>query len=89
MSQISETEKILKEKMSFKDYEKPKLKSLETPAAPTRRQQKKVKLTLYLTEEEEKLFNQIYIKRMQEGKKTDRSTIFSEAVKKLYEEVMG
>lgn len=83
MTQISETEKMLKEKMSFKDYLKPQT---ETEKPPLRRNQKKVKLTLYLTHEELALFDEIYIKRLQKGKKTDRSTLFSEAVRLFHKQ---
>lgn len=89
MSQISDAEKHLLEKMSFKDYTKPQEKTSKkalVSQSSSRRNQKKTKLTLYLTEDEETLFNEIYIKRLKEGKKTDRSTLFSEAVKLLYKQ---
>lgn len=85
MNQITKAEELLKEKMSFSDYAKPKTK--EQPKDKSlRRNQKKLKLTLYLTEEEHRLFDEIYIKRLKEGKKTDRSTLFSEAVKLLHKQ---
>ncbi len=87
MSQISETENLLKEKMSFSDYAKPDLKETsKVSTEASRRNQKKNKLTLYLTAEEEALFNEVYIERLKKGKKTDRSTLFSEAVKLLHQQ---
>lgn len=81
MSKIAKAADEILEKMSFDDYKKPK-KSAEVPF--TRRHIKKNKLTLYLTEEEESLFNEIYIKRLKENKKTDRSALFAEAVTLLH-----
>lgn len=81
MSKIAKAADEILEKMSFDDYKKPK-KNIEIPSA--RRYIKKNKLTLYLTEEEENLFNEIYIKRLKENKKTDRSALFAEAVSLLY-----
>lgn len=81
MSKIAKAADEILEKMSFEDYKKPK-KNVEVPS--TRRYIKKNKLTLYLTEEEETLFNEIYIKRLKENKKTDRSALFAEAVSLLH-----
>jgi hypothetical protein len=82
MSKIAKTADEILEKMSFEDYKKPKQKS--EPA--NRRHIKKNKLTLYLTEEEHQLFNEIYIKRLKENKKTDRSALFAEAVSLLHQQ---
>ena len=81
MSKIAKAADEILEKMSFEDYKKPK-KNVEISSG--RRNIKKNKLTLYLTEEEERLFNEIYIKRLKENKKTDRSALFAEAVGLLY-----
>lgn len=81
MSKITQAADEILEKMSFEDYKKPK-KTVAVTA--TRRHVKKNKLTLYLTEEEEALFNAIYIKRLKDNKKTDRSSLFAEAVELLY-----
>ncbi|MCH9631548.1 MAG: hypothetical protein S4CHLAM37_15710 [Chlamydiia bacterium] len=82
MSKIAKAADEILDKMSFSDYKKPS--PAPSKKSASRRSSKKNKLTLYLTEEEEKLFNEIYIKRLQENRKTDRSTIFAEAVKLLY-----
>lgn len=84
MSKIAKAADEILDKMSFSDYKKPVKEKISTSSS--RRSKKKNKLTLYLTEEEESLFNDIYIKRLQENKKTDRSTLFAEAVKLLYKE---
>ena len=86
MSKIAKAADEILDKMSFSDYKKPK--KLVEKTQQNRRNSKKTKLTLYLTEEEEKLFNEIYIKRLQENNKTDRSTLFAEAVALLHEHEM-
>jgi len=80
MSKIHTAAEEILGKISFDDYKKP------TPAAKplSRRNQKKTKLTLYLTEEEERLFDAIYIERLKTQKKTDRSALFAEAIRLLY-----
>lgn len=86
MSKIAKAADEILDKMSFSDYQKPK--KIQATSGKSRRNCKKNKLTLYLTEEEEKLFNEIYIKRLQDNRKTDRSTLFAEAVALLYEHEM-
>jgi hypothetical protein len=82
VSKIAKAADEILEKMSFEDYKKPKKNIEEQPFG--RRHIKKNKLTLYLTAEEERLFNEIYIKRMKENNKTDRSSLFAEAVQLLH-----
>jgi hypothetical protein len=43
------------------------------------------KVTLYLTEEMYKAFNDIYAQRMLDNRKTDKSVLICEAIKLLYE----
>lgn len=50
------------------------------PVSPPRMK----KVTYYLTEEMYKAFNDVYAKRMLEGRTTDKSTLISEAVELLY-----
>lgn len=80
MSKIAQAADEILGKMSFEDYKKPN----KVVSSVARRHVKKNKLTLYLTEEEEALFNEIYIKRLKNNNKTDRSTLFAEAVQLLY-----
>jgi hypothetical protein len=45
---------------------------------------KKSKTTVYMTEEEETLLNELFIKRLRERRKTDKSALFCEGIKLLY-----
>ena len=45
---------------------------------------KKTKVTVYLTEEAERAFAEIYIARYRKDRKIDRSTIACEAIQDLY-----
>jgi hypothetical protein len=46
---------------------------------------KKIKTTIYMTEDIEKLLDEVFIKRMRDRKKTDRSSLLCEGIKLLYE----
>ena len=46
---------------------------------------KKIKATVYLTEEAEQAFAELYAKRYVEDRKTDKSKIACEAILDLYE----
>ena len=46
---------------------------------------KKTKVTIYLTEEAEHAFTELYIARYRKNKKIDRSTIACEAIQAMYE----
>ena len=46
---------------------------------------KKIKATIYLTEEAERAFAELFVKRYMEDRKIDRSTIACEAILALYE----
>jgi hypothetical protein len=52
-------------------------KEIDTP--------KKIKTTVYITEEEETLLNEVFIKRLRERRKTDKSALFCEGIRLLYE----
>jgi hypothetical protein len=81
MSKIAKAAEEILEKISFGDYKKPKI---QQPSGKERRGVKKKKLTLYLTEAEERLFDDIYINRLKQKKKSDRSALFGEAVALLH-----
>lgn len=49
---------------------------------------KKTKATIYLTEEAENAFTELYIARYRKNRKIDRSTIACEAIQALYEKEM-
>ena len=46
---------------------------------------KKTKTTLYMSEEDENMLNEIFIKRLRSRKKTDRSALICEGIRLLYE----
>lgn len=46
---------------------------------------KKAKTTVYMTEEEETLLNEVFIKRLRERRKTDKSALFCEGIRLLYQ----
>lgn len=50
---------------------------------------KKVKATVYMSEKDDSLLNEVFIKRLRERKKTDRSTLLCEAIRLLYEKEVG
>ena len=46
---------------------------------------KKAKTTVYMNEEEETLLNELFIKRLREHKKTDKSALLCEGIRLLYQ----
>ena len=50
---------------------------------------KKAKATVYMTEEDETLLNEIFIKRLRERRKTDKSALLCEGIRLLYEKELG
>lgn len=46
---------------------------------------KKAKTTIYMAEEDERMLNKIFIKRLREKNKTDRSALLCEGIRLLYE----
>ena len=58
-------------------------RQVETPAK--RRGKKKIKATIYLTEEAERAFTELYIHRLRKDRKTDRSLIACDAIQALFE----
>jgi hypothetical protein len=51
----------------------------------TKRNKKKIKATIYLTEEAEQAYTELYIHRLRKDRKTDRSMIACDAILALYE----
>lgn len=84
MSKIAKAAEEILEKISFRDYRKP-AQQPKKEILEHRRRIKKNKLTLYLTEEEQKLFDDVYINRLKSKRKADRSMLFAEAVKLLHQ----
>jgi len=46
---------------------------------------KKAKATVYMTEADENLLNEIFIKRLRDRRKTDKSALLCEGIRLLYE----
>ena len=84
MSGFDKLEKSLKKKISLQDYktEIPQ-NSIEDNTAK-RQKVKKFKLTIYLTEDEMEMLNEICCINIKKKWKQDKSAIFSEALRLLY-----
>ena len=54
-----------------------------------RKNKKKIKATIYLTEEAEQAFTELYIHRLRKDRKIDRSIIACDAIRDLYEKECG
>ena len=52
-----------------------------------RRNKKKIKAAIYLTEEAEQAFTELYIHRLRKDRKIDRSVIACEAIQAMYEKI--
>ncbi|HML18988.1 MAG TPA: hypothetical protein PKD74_00220 [Candidatus Dependentiae bacterium] len=105
MSNISKTQKNLKQKLSLSDYgrieQREDYDTEETVAhtkpavranAATLAQEQassKIKATYYLSEDDYSALTHVYIKRLQDKKKTDRSALIGEAIRLLYEKEMA
>ena len=50
---------------------------------------KKAKTTIYMSEEDENMLDEIFIKRLREKKKTDRSALLCEGIRLLYKAEMA
>ena len=53
------------------------------------RHKRKIKATVYLTEEAEQAFTELYIHRLRKDRKVDRSMIACEAIHALFEKELG
>ena len=59
--------------------------SRQVETSAKRRNKKKIKATIYLTEEAEQAFTELYIHRLRKDRKTDRSLIACNAIQALFE----
>ncbi len=50
---------------------------------------KKAKTTVYMTEEEETMLNELFIKRLRDKKKTDKSALLCEGICLLFKKEFG
>lgn len=71
-----------KEMLSQQDVQE---SSSQADVSANRRNKKKIKATIYLTEEAEQAFTELYIHRLRKDRKTDRSLIACDALQALYE----
>ncbi|MBP6869815.1 hypothetical protein KBC04_02955 [Candidatus Babeliales bacterium] len=60
------------------------MKNMEIPPITT-----KLKTTIYIPDEVETLLDELFIKRMRDKNKTDRSALFCEGIRLLYEKEIG
>ena len=58
---------------------------ISNPVESNERLNKKVKVSVYLTEEAENALAELYITRYRKDRKTDRSAIVSEAIQMMYD----
>ncbi|MGD0665117.1 MAG: hypothetical protein ABSA17_05240 [Rhabdochlamydiaceae bacterium] len=50
---------------------------------------KKAKTTVYMTDEEETMLNELFIKRLRGKRKTDKSALLCEGIRLLFEKEIG
>jgi hypothetical protein len=50
---------------------------------------RKAKTTVYMPEEVEKLLNEVFIKRIRDRRKTDKSALLCEGIRLLFEKEIG
>ncbi len=50
---------------------------------------KKAKTTIYMNEEEETMLNELFIKRLRDKKKTDKSALLCEGIRLLFKKEFG
>jgi hypothetical protein len=77
-------EKYTKEVCLFMDENQETLNQQDVKEG-SRRNRKKIKATIYLTEEAEQAFTELYINRLRKDRKTDRSLIACDAILAFYE----
>jgi hypothetical protein len=58
---------------------------IQKESAVMQRSRKKIKTSIYLTEEAEQAFTELYIHRLRKNRKIDRSMIVCDAIQMLYE----
>lgn len=50
---------------------------------------KKAKTTLYMSEDDENMLNEVFIKRLRDKRKTDKSALLCEGIRLLYQMEMS
>ncbi|MBA3954365.1 hypothetical protein H0X48_03555 [Candidatus Dependentiae bacterium] len=98
MSSILEISKDIKKKLSFNDYNQPASQQGDMPVTARQQASKslevkaveekassKIKATYYLSEEDNRALTALYINRLQNNIKTDKSSLICEAIRLLYQ----
>ena len=62
---------------------------IQKEQAAMQRSRKKIKTTIYLTEEAEQAFTELYIHRLRKDRKIDRPMIACDAIQALFEKECG
>jgi hypothetical protein len=85
MSSIDQAKESIKKKMSLMDYEGiPQSDNTATQQEVKTLKQEKVKVTVYLTEEHWKMFNNLCLQEMKRSGKPEKSQIICDAIEALY-----
>jgi hypothetical protein len=77
--------KIMNETVQEFELQASKESEIQRNATAMQQSRKKIKTTIYLTEEAEQAFTELYIHRLRKDRKTDRSMIACDAIQALYE----
>jgi hypothetical protein len=87
MSGIDKVGKSIVKKLTLQDYKTEIQQNVNTeiPQDVNTEKDKKVKLTIYLTKEDAKKFNEICSKNLIKNGKMDKSALIAKAVNLLYE----
>lgn len=86
MSSLESTTDSIKKKMKLMDYETtlPQNSKTATQQTVDTPKQQKVKVTVYLTEEHWKMFNEICLEEMKRSGKPEKSQVICKAIECLY-----
>jgi len=85
MSSIEQTKDSIKKKMQLMDYEAiPQNNNTPIQQDVKTTKQEKVKVTVYLSEEHWKMFNELCLQEMKRSGKPEKSQLICEAIEHLY-----
>jgi hypothetical protein len=85
MSSIEQAKESIKKKMKLMDYEAiPQNVDTSKPQEVNTPKQEKVKVTMYLSEEHWKMFNELCLEEMKRSGKPEKSKILCDAIEHLY-----
>lgn len=84
MSSFDKLEQSIKKKMALQDYKMEIQQNVEEVKTAKSKKVEKFKLTIYLNEEEMDMLNEICCLNIKKKWKPDKSAIFSEALRLLF-----